>query len=420
MITVMGLGFVGLTTALGFSEKGFKVYGYDIKPSLVDCLQQNHIPFYEPNLQNMLQKHINNNFILANSVVEAISQSKVIILCVGTPSDDKGQADLTALKTAIQSILSVITKSDSRQERKILVIKSTIPPTTTQQILIPFIEKQGFKIGQHIEIVNNPEFLREGFSWEDFIKPDRIIIGSETEYSKDVIKELYSAFDAPVYIVNFNTAEFIKYLSNTLLATMISFANELSLIAHTLKQIDIPTAFKILHQDKRWFGNPANMISYVYPGCGFGGYCLPKDTQALIAKAEEFHYDPLLLKSVLSVNEDVKDFLIQLIEGSVKKDEKIALLGLSFKPNSDDVRQSQAKDFIEKLLARSYAHITAYDPIATTAFQREWDFPIHYAMSLEEAVTNADAILILTAWQGFKEIKNSWPNKRLYDFRYFL
>lgn len=416
MITVIGLGFVGLTTALGFSEKGLKVYGYDINKEKTALIASGKIPFFEKDLDEVLAKNLNKNFLIASSLEEAVKNSKVIIMCVGTPSDDKGRADLTYIKSALDSILSSIDKKD----KKIIITKSTIPPSTTRNEIIPYIEKSGFETGKDIFVANNPEFLREGHAWDDFINPDRIVIGTDDEYTKTIMSEVYSKFSVPIHFVTLNTGEFIKYLSNTFLSTLISYANEMSIIADSIGGIDIKAAFKIFHEDKRWFGNPANMQTYAYPGCGFGGYCLPKDTQALVQKAKEYNYDAKILDGVLKVNSEIKPHWIEKIKKSVSSDKNIAILGLSFKPESDDIRQTPALEVIRLLLENGYKNIIAYDPISNDLFDKTYKLPLKYAKSLDEAVNNSDAVVIATGWREFTENKNKFCKKIIFDLRYIL
>ncbi len=416
MITVIGLGFVGLTTALGFSEKGLKVYGYDINKEKTALIASGKIPFFEKGLDEVLAKNLNKNFLIASSIEEAVKNSKVIIMCVGTPSDDKGRADLTYIKSALDSILSSVDK----QDKKIIIIKSTIPPSTTRNEIIPYIEKSGFETGKDIFVANNPEFLREGHAWDDFINPDRIVIGTDDEYTKTIMSEIYSKFSVPIHFVTLNTGEFIKYLSNTFLSTLISYSNEMSMIADSIGGIDMKAAFKIFHEDKRWFGNPANMQTYAYPGCGFGGYCLPKDTQALVQKAKDYNYNAKILDGVLRVNSEIKPHWIEKIKKSVSSDKNIAILGLSFKPESDDIRQTPALEIIKLLLENGYKNIIAYDPIANDLFDKTYKLPLKYAKSLDEALNNSEAVVIATGWREFTENKNKFCKKTIFDLRYIL
>ena len=416
MIAVIGLGFVGLTTALGFSENGNNVYGFDVNKEKSKAIANKILPFYEADMQEVLERNLGKKFIVANSLEEAVKNSKVIFLCVGTPSDDNGKADLKYIKSAIDSILAVADKND----KKIIVIKSTIPPSTTGKEIASYIGNKGFKVGQDIFLANNPEFLREGHAWDDFINPDRIVIGADDGYTKEVMESIYKSFNVPIHFVSLNTGEFIKYLSNTFLATLISYSNEMSMIADSIGGIDIKSAFKIFHEDKRWFGNPANMQSYAYPGCGFGGYCLPKDTQALVQKSEEYGYDAKILKNVLNVNSEIKPHWISKIKKELPKNAKLAVLGLSFKPESDDIRQTSALNILNLLLETGFKNITAYDPVANELFDKTYKLPINYTKTMQEAVNDAQAVVIVTGWKEFIQNKDLLKNKKVYDLRYIL
>lgn len=414
MITVLGLGFVGLTTGLGFAKKGFNTFGIDINTERLNKLKNLNIPFHEPHLKEVLTETIDKTFFLDVSLEEAIKQSEIVFLCVGTPSAADGSADLTYLLDALDQILKV---GDNKY--KVVVIKSTVPPSTISTQVLPYLQNKDIEIGKLLGIASNPEFLREGYCWEDFINPDRIVIGAEDTRAIELLKKIYKPFDAPVHFVSYNTAEFIKYLSNTLLSTLISYSNEMAMIADHIGAIDVPGAFKILHQDKRWFGEPASMSSYVYPGCGYGGYCLPKDTMALHSIAKSNGYDAKILKSNLDTNDRVKNFVVEKIMSGASSSETIGILGLSFKTNSDDVRLSPPKDIIDMLISKGYKNIVAYDPMANRSFQEEYPhLKINYCSSLEEAVEKSDALAILTGWKEFKDQKELINTKKVFDYRY--
>ncbi|MCC9135033.1 UDP-glucose dehydrogenase family protein [Pontibacter silvestris] len=415
MITVLGLGFVGLTTALGFSKKGFKVYGIDLDKQRVDSISNYNIPFYEPHLDEALREELGNNFVVDAPLEEAVNNSKAVIICVGTPSNEDGSANLSYIFSAVESVFKA-----SEGEFKVIVTKSTVPPSTISKKVKPFVEEMNRAYNKPIGLASNPEFLREGHAWNDFMNPDRVVIGVEDEDSKEILNQVYIPFNAPVHYVSYNSAEFIKYLSNTLLSTLISFSNEMAMIADHIGDIDVPTAFKILHQDKRWYGTPAAMASYVYPGCGYGGYCLPKDTAALNSIAKDHGFEPKVLEGNLKINEEIKDFVAEKIAAVVPKENTIAILGLAFKSGSDDVRLTPSKFIIEKLLAKGYTNIVAYDPMANEIFDKMYNFPIKYVGSLEDIVEQADDLVLLTAWPEFKENKDLLQSKRLFDFRYTL
>ncbi|QSO55436.1 UDP-glucose/GDP-mannose dehydrogenase family protein [Alicyclobacillus curvatus] len=417
MVTVIGLGFVGLTTAVGLSFKGHRVFGYDIDDAKVAMIRTGTLPFYEPGLKEALTHELSRDLQIVgkNQLDRAIDESDVIFYCVGTPSSDLGAANLSYLCQAIQD-----TSGKFGDAFKTLVVKSTVPPQTTKKVIVPLLEDMGFRVGLDVGLAVNPEFLREGHAWEDFVQPDRVVIGCAEDKSRKVLAALYQPFAAPVQFVSYTAAEFIKYMSNTLLATMISFANEMSMLADKFEDIDVKQSFDLLRMDKRWSGTPAPMTAYVYPGCGFGGYCLPKDTRALIRKADEAGQHPTLLDSVLKVNDDVKDFVVSKISAKVPLEEPIGILGLAFKPGSDDTRGTPAADIIRLLQQRGYQHIVAYDPMAMEEFKRNYPFQITYADSLDELSEKAKYLVVLTAWPEFKQQQQLFDKAHVYDFRYFL
>lgn len=417
-IAVFGLGFVGLTTAVGFAQKGLKVYGYEIDQNKANMLKNKQIPFHEDGLPEALENVLNKNFFVTSHIQDALQSSDVIFYCIGTPMGDDGSADLSYLLQAIKDTLENL-KLCSNQPA--LIIKSTIPPSSCEEIFISFIHDLGFNVncGQESDVflLNNPEFLREGTAYSDFIQPDRIVVGSPKSEEFEIIRTIYKPFGAPLVFTSLNTAEFIKYLSNTMLATNISFANEMSIIAQTIGDIDIKQSFKILHQDKRFYGNPSGISSYIYPGLGFGGYCLPKDTLALSKKAKDKGLETIILNSVLQTNERIIDFYINKIKNEVSPTSKLCILGLSFKPNSDDVRDSKSATLIKRLLSEGYNNIVAYDPIANDVFAKTYQLSISYAESLDEAIKNTDLIIIATGWDEFKKIIQD-KNARIYNLRY--
>ncbi len=413
MVTVFGLGFVGLTTALGFAHMGETVYGIDTDSQRKEKLKKGEIPFLEPQLQDVLRKHLDKNFFIIDDAEVAVKNSEYIFYCVGTPYGEDGSADLTYLFNAIETTI----KSIDDYKFRVLVTKSTIPPSTTAEKIIPYLKKIGDEAKQ-IGVANNPEFLREGHCWEDFMGADRIVIGCNDKRSEDMLRKLYEPMKIPVYVVSHNTGEFVKYLSNTLLATMISYSNEMAQIADVIGDIDVAKAFKILHMDKRW--NDCNMTSYVYPGCGYGGYCLPKDTNALFAQAKIKGYEPQILKNVIEVNKKRIEVIVEKIIAQMGHAKKIGILGLSFKPESDDVRDTPAYKIIETLNDRGYKNIVAFDPKAVKEFQKQYPkLDIEYCNSLEETYKKSDVLVIVTAWQEFRNIKKL-GDKKVVDCRYML
>lgn len=414
-ITVFGLGFVGLTTALAFAEKGNKVYGYDIDSERAKLIKNSELPFVEPGLDVALNKHINKNFTVIDNMEIAVKESNFIFLCVGTPCKENGEADLKY----IYSVLDMISSYLNNEKYKVLVIKSTVPPSTTSERVMSYLEEKGLKISENFSVANNPEFLREGHCWDDMINADRIVCGVSDKKGEEMLSLLYENFNTPFFAVSLNTGEFIKYLSNTLLATMISYSNEMSKVADVIGNIQIKEAFKILHMDKRW--QTGNMSSYVYPGCGYGGYCLPKDTQAMYEKSTLKGYEPMILKNVISINNSMPDFMADKIMKAINKEDKIGVLGLSFKPGSDDVRDSSSAKIIRILIDKGYKNILAYDPIANRVFKEKYKFnEVNYCNNIDSLCNNSDILVLATAWDEFKNLKKKYPNKKIVDCRYFL
>lgn len=417
MIAVLGLGFVGLSTALGLAHKTDQlVRGFDIDQMKRQSLSHGILPFHEPYMATYLETYLGKKFFIANSLEETLVDAEIIFICVGTPQGEKGGADLTYIKQAIEESLACLDKS----VYPTIVIKSTVPPTTTASVIKPFIEEKGWKIGKDIGLANNPEFLREGYAWQDFIEPDRIVIGENDSKGADQLEKLYEPFQAPIFRVSSNTGEFIKYVSNSLLATLISFSNELAMIGETLEDVQIDQAFSIIQMDKRWIGNPANMTSYVYPGCGFGGYCLPKDTKALTELLRDKGYEASLLDQVIQINDKIKKHTVKKVLDKVSLEQPIGILGLSFKPGSDDVRNSPSEDIINLLLMWGYDHIYVYDPIAMDNFKANFSKELHYADTIDELIEKVEAVIVLTAWDEFKGIRHKLCKKILIDGRYFL
>ncbi|SFL80494.1 UDPglucose 6-dehydrogenase [Paenibacillus sp. 1_12] len=421
MIAVIGLGFVGLTTGLGLAHRtGQPVFAYDADEYKRELYKSKQIPFYEPQLQEHLELYEGNRFIVCDTMVETVAQADIIFICVGTPSSSSGETDLGDLRRAVIACLDALAQLSQPQHYPVFVIKSTVPASTTTDVIQPLLQGRGYRIGENIGLASNPEFLREGSAWHDFVQPDRIIIGELDPIGAQRLKELYVNFGVPIHCVSAHTAEFVKYASNALLATMISFANELSMIAKRIGSINIPQVFHLLHEDKRWQGHPAKMTDYVFPGCGFGGYCLPKDTLSLYAHAEQYGHEAVMLKAVLQVNEDIKSHIVEQIAAAVLPEETIGILGLSFKPESDDVRGAVSRDIIGLLLKRGYSRIVAYDPLAMDNFRSAYGLPIEYADSVEEVVERSQVITIITAWRDFKDKKNLYNGKKIIDGRHFL
>ncbi len=416
MVTVVGLGFVGLTTALGFAEYGHKVYGIEVNPERLATIQSGNLPFLEPGLDDALKRHLGKNFIATTDWATAIANSDFVYYCVGTPYGEDGQADLTYLYGAIEQTSAAI-KDD---KFRVLVTKSTIPPSTSQERIIPFLREKGVKVPTELGVANNPEFLREGHCWDDFIHADRIVLGVSDERSEEMLRKLYEPSGVPIYAVSLNTGEFIKYLSNTSLACLISYANEMSIAADALGDIDVTQAFRILHMDKRW--QTGTIRAYFYPGCGYGGYCLPKDTNAFYAVTKRAGFDGPILKNVIETNDHMPEITAKRIIKAAGEDKSvcIGILGLSFNAGSDDVRDTPSAKIIRELNKAGYENILAYDPVAMDEFRNYYgDLKMRFAESYGSELKEADVFAITTAWQDFKGLRKD-TDKAIVDCRYML
>jgi UDPglucose 6-dehydrogenase len=411
VVTVFGLGFVGLTTALGFAEKGHRVYGIEVDLKRAADIAAGRLPFLEPGLFEALTRHLGSSFSVTEDIKSAVGMSDIVYYCVGTPYGENGEADLTYLYAAIDDTLAAL----GDEKFRALVIKSTVPPSTTKDKIIPYVNGK-IEAGHNAGVANNPEFLREGRCWDDFLNADRIVLGVDDARSEGLLRELYAPFDIPVFAVSLNTAEYIKYLSNTFLAAMISYSNEMAEIAYQIGDIQTADAFRILHLDKRWGG--CSMTDYVYPGCGYGGYCLPKDTNALYALMNGRGVNTPILGAVIATNEAMADIICGRIARGLTKDARIGILGLSFKPESDDVRETPAAKIIQGLLSWGFTHISAYDPAAAENFKNRYGFNIDYKASVEDVAKEADVLVILTAWKEFINVSDF--GKPVVDCRYML
>lgn len=415
VITVFGLGFVGLTTALGFAELGHTVYGVELNENRMQTIKSGKLPFLEPGLDEALARHLGKSFIPCHDLSKAMEESDCVYYCVGTPYGEDGQADLQYLFAAVEETLAQV-KDD---KFRVLVTKSTVPPSTTSGKVVPFINEKGFVVGARVGVANNPEFLREGHCWDDFINADRIVLGVSDETSAEVLKRLYEKMDCPIYTVSLNTGEYIKYLSNTSLACLISYANEMSIAADTIGDIDVTQAFRILHMDKRW--QTGTIRAYFYPGCGYGGYCLPKDTNAFYAVTKTAGFDGQILKQVIATNDAMPAVTAQRIMKACggEQNKTIGVLGLSFNPGSDDVRDTPSAKIIRALNEAGYRNIVAYDPVAMREFQVQYQVECRCLQSGEAVLEKADVLVITTAWPEFKSLC-AQTDKPIVDCRYML
>lgn len=396
-IAILGSGYVGIVTGIGFAELGHEIVFIDVDERKVEMLNSSKPPIYERGLEELMKKN-RGKYRATTDYREALESSELTFICVGTPSKGDGSIDLKYAESASKEIGKALKNNDNFH---VVVVKSTVVPGTTEDKIKPIIEKEsGKKAFEDFGLAMNPEFLREGNAVYDFFNPDRIVIGVKDERTKSVLEELYKPFDCPKLITEIKTAEMIKYASNAFLATKISFANEIGNICKKLG-IDVYKVFEGVGLDHRI--NP----SFFRAGIGFGGSCFPKDVKALIRKAEELGEDPKILKAVIEVNEKQPLKMIELLKKHIPNLEgkKIGVLGLAFKPDTDDVRESRAIPIVKALLEEG-AEIIAYDPKAIENFRKF--FPqVEYANSAEDVITKSDAVLIVTEWKEFEELDYS-------------
>lgn len=402
-ISVIGSGYVGSVTAACFAEVGHEIVCVDIDEKKVEQINAGIPPIYEEGLGDLLRKYAGKKLIATIDYEFAVRETDISFICVGTPSAEDGSIDLSIVRAAATNIGEALAK---KKGYHVVVVKSTVVPETTEKFVLPVLEEaSGKTAGKDFGVAMNPEFLREGKAVHDFMHPDKIVIGAIDRKSGDLISELYRKFECEVTRTNPTTAEMIKYANNSLLATKISFANE---IGNICKKLGIDTYEVMAAVGKDFRISPRFLNS----GAGFGGSCFPKDVKALIGKAKAIGYSPILLESVIAVNEKqpllMTEILIRKIGNLAGK--KIAVLGLAFKNETDDIRESRAIPVIAELL-RLGAKISAYDPMAIENMKRV--FPtIEYSGKAEDALKGADACLVMTEWDEFRQLESEFENMK--------
>ena len=389
-LSVIGTGYVGLVTGVCFAKLGHQVICVDIDKEKIRKINNGVSPIFEEGLDSLLLTY-KENISATTDYSTALQKSDITFLCVGTPSLKNGNIDLTFVKESTKQIAAVLKNKNSYH---LVVVKSTVLPGITHRVILPLLEHYSEKkVGKDIGLAMNPEFLKEGVAIQDFLRPDRIVIGSYDERSKTTLRELYKGFSCPIVETSLSAAEMIKYASNTFLATKISFINEIGNLCKKL-EIDTYEVATGMGLDRR-IGRP-----FLDSGIGWGGSCFPKDVDALIAWAKEIKEPARIIESVKDVNNDQALRLVKILQKHIPKlkGKTIGILGLAFKPNTDDIRDSKAIPIIEELL-RNGARIKAYDPQAMDNFKILYS-TIEYCSSALEVLT-ADAILITTKWTEF-------------------
>jgi UDPglucose 6-dehydrogenase len=410
-ISIIGTGYVGLVSGVCLAEKGHEVTCVDLDLEKIAQIRNAVSPIYERGLDTLLKKNIGIGLNATAELSEAVRDSEVSLIAVGTPFDGT-EIDLQYIREASRLIGNALKLKDTYH---LVVVKSTVVPGTTDEVVRPILEKaSGKKAGKDFGVGMNPEFLREGEAVQDFLFPDRIVLGGMDEKSIDMLEEVYQVFPTADKIrTNNRTAEMIKYAANSLLATMISFANEIGNLCSSIGNIDVVDVMKGVHLDKRLspiLSDGKRLVpaftSYLAAGCGFGGSCFPKDVMALIAHGKKSGVPMELLDAVMKINKKQPERILSLLGKHFESLEgkKIAVLGLAFKPGTDDMRESPSIPVVNELLSRG-ARITAYDPVARNeAVKLFGNHLITYPDSLEGTIKGTDAVVLMTRWDEFRGV----------------
>jgi len=395
-ITIVGTGYVGLVTGTCFAETGVEVICCDIDEKKIENLKKGILPIYEPGLKRLIQKSVENKQLyFSTSLKDNLSESDIVFIAVGTPPDEDGSADL-------QHVLAVACEIGKHMEDYLLIAtKSTVPVGTAEKVRKAIqVELDKRKVKVSFDVASNPEFLKEGDAVEDFLRPDRIVIGVDSEKAKKQMDRLYKPFllnNHPIVYMDIPSAELTKYTANAMLATKISFINDIANLCEIVGA-DINMVRQGIGSDPR-IGN-----KFIYAGVGYGGSCFPKDIKALIKTGEDHGYKLRILNSVEVVNNDQKLVLVNKIKKHFNnqiKDKLFAVWGLSFKPNTDDMREAPSEVIINELLKMG-ANVRAYDPVAIEESKHIIGDTIEYATDRYEALIDADALLLITEWNEFR------------------
>lgn len=395
-IAIVGTGYVGLVTGACFSEMGIDVICVDVQEEKIEKLKQGIVPIYEPGLEDMVHRNFKAGRLkFTTDLSTCINEVEVIFSAVGTPPDEDGSADLRYVLEVAETI------GQHLKNYMLVVTKSTVPVGTAQKVKTKIqaeLDKRKIKI--QFDVASNPEFLKEGNAIDDFMKPDRVVVGTESEKAKQIMERLYKPFMMNNYRLIFtdiSSAEMIKYAANSMLAARISFMNDIANLCE-LVGADVNMVRQGIGTDSR-IGS-----KFLYSGCGYGGSCFPKDVKALIKTAENNNYEMKVLKAVEEVNEQQKNILFyKLLKyfNNNLKGKQIALWGLAFKPGTDDMREAPSLTLIQKIIAAG-GNVKAYDPIAISECKRLIGKKIKYASDMYDALLDADALLVVTEWKEFR------------------
>ena len=426
-IIVLGTGYVGLITGLGFSKFGHTVTCIDKNKEIVEKINKGIPTFFENGLQQLLKQELSlGRFNASTNLKNSIDGVDLIFVAVGTPSLKDGGIDLSYIKE-----ISILIGNEIKNINRFIsiVIKSTVLPTTTDTFIRQIIEKYSGKILGEYGLGMNPEFLREGSAIKDFMEPDRLVLGYEDLKTKKYLDNLYKSWNCEKLFVNTRTAELIKYTNNSLLALLISASNEIANLSTLIGNIDINEVMNGVHLDKRW--NPKinnkrinpQILDYLYPGCGFGGSCFPKDVKALVDFGQKKENDMKILKSVIEINSNQPKIIMRDLSKVINlNSQNILILGLAFKPETDDIRESPALIIVREFLNKDNT-IYLHDPIAMANFKKEIGFSrkLKYSKNWEDDVANSSIIIILTKWKEYEKLNSKNLNgKIIYDARRLL
>ncbi len=415
-VTIVGTGYVGLVTGACLAETGAIVSCIDIDTTKIDNLKKGIIPIYEPGLEDLVKRNTEKErLFFSTSLSDYVNESDVIFIAVGTPPDEDGSADLQYVLAVAREI------GRNLNTYSVVVTKSTVPVGTSIKVkaaVADELKKRNADVP--FDVASNPEFLKEGNAIDDFLKPDRIVVGIDSEKAEKMLSRLYKPFvlnNHPLIFMDITSAELTKYAANSMLATKISFINDIANLCERVGA-DINAVRRGITTDSR-IGN-----KFLYPGVGYGGSCFPKDVQALVRTANEYQYDMRILRAVEDVNYDQKNILFDKISNHFKgnlKGKTIALWGLAFKPGTDDMREAPSLVIINKLLEAG-AIVKAYDPVAFHEAKRILGDTIVYSSDQYEACINADALALATEWNefrlpNFKVLKKLMVNNVIFDGR---
>src|SRR4051812_691842 len=411
-IAVVGTGYVGLVAGVCFADSGHTVICVDVDEAKIDSLRQGKSPIYEPGLDELLHKNIAaERLSFSTGLSDAVRSAEVVFIAVGTPQSDSGDADLRVAMAVAQQI------AQAAERYTVVVNKSTVPVGTAARMQAEIAHWTKIEI----DVVSNPEFLKEGAAIDDFLKPDRIVIGSPSERARTIMAELYGPFvrtESPIYFMDPRSAELTKYAANAMLATRISFMNEVANLCERVGA-DVDSVRKAMGSDER-IGQ-----KFLFPGCGYGGSCFPKDVKALIATARNNGLDFPLLSAVDAVNDRQKRVLAQKAKTHFGKGalrgKKFGVWGLAFKPKTDDLRQAPALSLIDELIAEG-ASVVAHDPVANEHAKKMLGGRVTYVANPYAAVEGADALFLVTEWNEFRQpdferIKTAMKEPVLFDGR---